>query len=122
MSLRALLSRIEPVDERAPAGRERATGWTLASCARGGSGIGAMVSSTRKAARAIGWGASLVFALLVLGSVLVLLRADAGVGHTDEWAVLAGALGVALVGVIVIVYGLVQLARARRENDQREAT
>jgi hypothetical protein len=81
-----------------------------------------MVSSTRKAARAIGWGASLVFALLLLGSVLVLLRADAGVGHTDEWAVVAGALGVALVGVIVIVYGLVQLARARRENDQREAT
>ncbi len=81
-----------------------------------------MISSTRKAARAIGWGASLVFALLVLGSVLVLLRADAGVGHTDEWTVLAGALAVALVGIVVIVYGLVQLARARREHEGREAT
>jgi len=81
-----------------------------------------MISRTRKAARAIGWGASLVFALLLLGSILVLLRADARVGRSDEWLVLGGALGVALVGIVVIVYGLVQLARARREHEGREAT
>lgn len=82
-----------------------------------------MTSSTRKAARAIGWGAALVFAFILLGSVLVLLRAGTRAGPTDEWLVLGGALAVALVGVVVIVYGLVQLARARREHEaEREAT
>ncbi len=82
-----------------------------------------MPTSTQKAARAIGWGTALVFAFLLIGTVLVLLRLDTSGARTDGWSVVIGAVGLALVGVIVIVYGLVQLARARRENEhQREAT
>lgn len=80
-----------------------------------------MTTSTQKAARAIGWGTAFVCAFLVPGTVLVLLRGDGSDAHTDEWSVVAGALAVALVGTFVIVYGLVQLMRARHEHE-REAT
>lgn len=71
---------------------------------------------THNAARAIGWGATLVFALLGLGVALIVVRAGTRATGAEGWVVFFSAFGVGLVGVVVIVYGLVQLVQARREH------
>jgi hypothetical protein len=76
-------------------------------------------SSTRNAARVIALGATVVLALLTLIGIMLLLRGAAWRSPEAEWLVVLGTLAASLVGLIVIVYGLVQLARARRDRAPR---
>lgn len=77
--------------------------------------------SRRRARRAIGWGASTALALIAVGaaSVAVVLvsgsRVEPLANELDAIVVIAS-MTVGLVGVVVIVYGLVQLAHSRRDG------
>lgn len=102
----------------APGRKERA-GLSLAATCGEHSGRRKMTTGgtrTRRAALAMGWGAALVFALVGVGVALIVIRAGLRATAAEGWFVLFSTLGVGFVGVVVIVYGLVQLTRARRER------
>lgn len=77
----------------------------------------------RRARRAIGWGAAIVLGFMILGMMLMFVPVATGgrlpyIFSEFDWVVVAGAGAVGLVGIVVILYGLVQLARSRRDHEQ----
>jgi formate hydrogenlyase subunit 3/multisubunit Na+/H+ antiporter MnhD subunit len=80
--------------------------------------------SRRRARRVIGWGASTALALVALGGAVVIVVLASGPGvqplaNELDAIVVVASLSVGLVGVVVIVYGLVQLAHARRDGTRQ---
>lgn len=81
----------------------------------------------RRARRAIGWGAGAAFGTLALGVAVAVTvsasREPIGPFATPLDAVVVFAsLAVGLVGLVVIAYGLAQLAQARRETAAKRGT
>ncbi len=78
-------------------------------------------ASERRARAGIGWGASIALALFTLGAGLSIVVLASGsriepLASELDAVVVTASLSVGLVGVVVIVYGLTQLAQARRES------
>jgi formate hydrogenlyase subunit 3/multisubunit Na+/H+ antiporter MnhD subunit len=77
----------------------------------------------RRARAAIGAGAGIILVLSLVSCVLVYMaygkstRAAPSGGDLDRFAALFG-LGISALGLAIIVYGLVQLARAGRQEPQ----
>ncbi|HEY8427371.1 MAG TPA: hypothetical protein VIL20_03320 [Sandaracinaceae bacterium] len=83
-------------------------------------------AAERRARRAIGWGASVALAVVALVAALTIVMVAAGARVAPfaselDAIVVAASMSVALVGVVVIAYGLVQLTHARREGRKRGA-
>lgn len=78
-----------------------------------------------KARRAIGWGAGIVLGFMVLGMMLMFVPAATGgrmspLGSDFDWIVVGGSLLIGFIGLVVILYGLVQLARSRHDHDHEQ--
>ncbi len=76
----------------------------------------------RRAKRAIGWGTAIVLGLMVLGMMALFFPVVTGfripymVSSLDLIVgITAGAIG--LIGLVVVVYGLVQLGRSRPRHE-----
>jgi O-antigen/teichoic acid export membrane protein len=77
----------------------------------------------RKARRAIGWGAAIVLGFMALGCMLLIFPVATGmripyIASELDWVVVIGSSVIGLIGLAVTLYGLVQLARSRRDDEQ----
>lgn len=75
----------------------------------------------RRARRAIGWGAAIVLGFMALGCMLVFIPVATGgrtayIGGDFDYIVAIGSGMIGLIGLVTILYGLVQLARSRRDH------
>lgn len=74
-------------------------------------------TSVVKATRAIGGAAGILLAFAV-GFALAFLPLALGLHAHAEWIIVSASFLVTLVGLIVIIYGLLQLVRARAEDER----
>lgn len=79
----------------------------------------------RRGRRAIAWGAGIVLAGFALGCVLSFLPVASGfrlsVPVGLDWTIIGGSSIVGFIGLVLMLYGIVELARSRPPRRERPA-